>query len=257
LPVVVNKRRERVGGLDRGRGGAARGRPLVVALVGIDGSGKTTQARRLADALTAAGVPATYWQNAGGRRWFSRLARRLGGYDAQRLLGRRGLLVVESTLRWLAIARALVRSRLTGRAAVMDRYAVCQYASIRAHGGRRLGERLARLAYRVFPPPDITFLLAVEPTEAFRRIELRGTDHEDLRYLAAAQDAYRALPEYAGFAVVDANPSPDRVASAIFDRVPALAERLRAAGPVLPAPRRSSGSLSRPASPGHPAQARP
>jgi thymidylate kinase len=267
LPVVVNQRRQQIGGPLRGRRRAARGRPLVIALVGIDGSGKTTQARRLADALTAAGVPATYWQNAGGRRWFSRLARRLGGRDAQRLLGRRGLLVVESVLRWLAIARALVRSRLTRRAAVMDRYAVCQYASIRAHGGRRLGERLARLAYRVFPPPDITFLLAVEPQEAFRRIEMRGTDHEDLRYLAAAHDAYRALPEYAGFAVVDANPALDRVTRAIFDRVPALADRRPAPGPVVPAasrsperdPRRPQAPqpLPRPVSPGHPAQARP
>ena len=263
---MVNERLARVGGPDRGRGRAARGRPLVIALVGIDGSGKTTQARRLADALTAAGVPATYWQNAGGRRWFSRLARRLGGRDAQRLLGRRGLLVVESALRWLAIARALVRSRLTRRAAVMDRYAVCQYASIRAHGGRRLGERLARLAYRVFPPPDITFLLAVEPGEAYRRIELRGTDHEDLRYLAAAQDAYRALPEFAGFAVVDANPGLDRVTSAIFDQVPALAGRRPAQAPVAPTPRRSPEPLSRPpealsrsrpAPPARPAQARP
>ena len=71
----------------------------------------------------------------------------------------------------------------------------------------------------------------------------------------------------AGFAVVDANPALDRVTSAIFERVPALAD-LR---PVPPAPRRSPGSLSRspespsrspdslsrPASPGRPAQARP
>jgi thymidylate kinase len=276
LPVVVNQRRQQIGGPVRGRRRAARGRPLVIALVGIDGSGKTTQARRLADALTAAGVPATYWQNAGGRRWFSRLARRLGERDAQRLLGRRGLLVVESVLRWLAIARALGRSRLTRRAAVMDRYAVCQYASIRAHGGRRPGERLARLAYRIFPPPDITFLLAVEPQEAFRRIEMRGTDHEDLRYLAAAQDAYQALPEYAGFAVVDANPPLDRVTRAIFDRVPALTDKRPASEPVVPAASRSPQRdrrqadpprertrapapqpLPRPVSPEHPAQARP
>ena len=48
------------------------------------------------------------------------------------------MLVVESVLRWLAIAAAAARCLVTGEVAVMDRYAVCQYASIRAHGGQRL-----------------------------------------------------------------------------------------------------------------------
>lgn len=205
----------------------ARG-PWSVALVGIDGSGKTTQAHRLAGALTAAGVPASYWQNAGGRRWLGRLARRLGRRDAQRLLGRHGMLCAELTLRWLAIARALVRSRLRGRVAVMDRYAVCQYASIRAHGGGPRWERLARLLYRSFPDPDVTLLLAVEPTEAYRRIRARGTDQESLDFLVASVAAYRSLPEYADFVVVDAGRGPDEVTRTILavlrDRLPVGAE---------------------------------
>lgn len=207
-------------------------RPPIIALVGIDGSGKTTQARRLADALTAAGSPATYWQNAGGRRWFGRVARLLGRRDGQRLLGRRGLLLAESVLRWLAIARALIRSRLSGRAAVMDRYAVCQYASIRAHGGKPAAERRARLAYRVFPPPDITFLLALDPAEAYRRIEIRGTDHEDLPFLAAGQQAYQALPEFPAFVVIDAGGSAEEVTRSIFARVPGLAAQAQPSAPT-------------------------
>jgi dTMP kinase len=195
--------------------------PRVIALVGIDGSGKTTQAHRLADALTAHGAPATYWQNAGGRRWLGRLAHRLGRPDAQRLLGRDGLLAVECILRWLAILRALTWSRMTGRVAVMDRYAACQYVSIRAHrrgpvADRVVGwERLARLGYRVFPRPDLTILLAVDPAEAYRRIERRGTDHESLEFLARSVEAYRRLPEAAGFVAVDAGRTPDEVATLI------------------------------------------
>lgn len=199
---------------DRHGGRVGRVRLRAVALVGIDGSGKTTQAHRLADALTAAGHPASYWQNAGGRRWFGRLARRLGRDDAQRLLGRDLLLLAESVLRWCAIARALVRSALTRRIAVMDRYAVCQYASIRAHSRFRW-EPLVRLLYRIFPAPELTILLAVDPAEAYRRIELRATDHESPEYLAAADAAYRSLPEFPTFVVVDANRPPDEVSRAI------------------------------------------
>jgi thymidylate kinase len=199
----------------RRQGGPLR-RLRIIVLVGVDGSGKTTQARRVADALRAAGTPARYWQNAGGRRWFGRLARRLGRADAERLLGRNGLLVAESVLRWLAIGRALICSALTGRVAVMDRYAVCQYASVRARGGGQRWESAIRFAYRIFPPPDVTFLLSVTPAEAYRRIEARGTDRESHAYLSAADAAYRSLPEWPSFVVVDANRSPDEVFNAIW-----------------------------------------
>jgi dTMP kinase len=119
----------------------------TVALVGIDGSGKTTQAHVLADVLAAEGLPATYRRNAGGRRWFGRIATAFGRRDADDLLGRRAMLVIESLLRWLAILRTLVRRAMTREIAIMDRYAVCQYASLRAHGARPSAERRARLAY--------------------------------------------------------------------------------------------------------------
>ncbi|MGC4854565.1 dTMP kinase [Micromonospora sp. DT4] len=194
------------------RRGTARLR--TVALIGIDGSGKTTQAHRLADALTAAGRPATYRRNASGRRWLGRLAHRLGLPDAQRLVGRDGVLAVESVLRWLAIAAALLSCLLTGRTAVMDRYSACQYASIRAHGGHRW-ERLARAGYRLFPTPQVTFLLTVDPAEAYRRIEERGTDHESMGWLTAADTAYRTLPEYPSFVLVDAGRSAEEVTEQI------------------------------------------
>ncbi|WP_309244278.1 dTMP kinase [Micromonospora parastrephiae] len=194
------------------RRGKARLR--TVALIGIDGSGKTTQAHRLADALTAAGRPATYRRNASGRRWLGRVANRLGRPDAQRLVGRDGVLAVESVLRWLAIAIALISCLLTGRTAVMDRYSACQYASIRAHGGHRW-ERLARAGYRLFPTPQVTFLLAVDPAEAYRRIEERGTDHETISWLTAADTAYRTLPEYPSFVLVDAGRPAEEVTEQI------------------------------------------
>jgi dTMP kinase len=203
----------------------------IVALVGIDGAGKTTQARELAAWLTTHGVPADYWQNAGGRRWFGRLAQRLGRRDAEELLGRQGLLTVEAVLRWLAIARALLRSRLRGRVAVMDRYSYCQYASIRAHRGR--GERFARLLYGLFPRPDVVCYLAVPPALAQERVRRRGTDDEELGFLVAFDAGYRSLPEAARLTVLDAAGTPAQVQAALRA---VLAPRLPAAlAPTAPA----------------------
>ncbi len=129
------------------------------------------------------------------------------------------MLFVESVLRWLAILRTLLRRAVTREVTVMDRYAVCQFASIRARGGR--SERWARLAYRVFPRPDVTFLLAVDPAVAYERIERRGYDHEEMSYLRAADAAYRALPEFPTFVVIDANGTPEQVQAALLDQLPA------------------------------------
>ncbi|MFI7541469.1 dTMP kinase [Actinoplanes sp. NPDC049599] len=233
---------------DDQRPSTAARRPLrTVALVGIDGSGKTTQARLLAGSLAARGLPATYRRNAGGRRWFGRLAATLGRRDGEHLLGRKVMLVVESVLRWLSILRTLLRRRVTGEISIMDRYAVCQYASIRAHAKTPRPERLnraerrARLAYRVFPAPDVTFLLAVDPAVAYDRIERRGYDHEEMSYLRAATAAYESLPEHAEFVIVDANGTPEQVQQALLGHLRAWAP---AAVPVeLPAPRRPAALL--------------
>jgi dTMP kinase len=201
--------------------------PRTVALVGIDGSGKTTQAHMLADQLAAEGLPATYRRNAGGRHWFGQVATRLGKADADALLGKRLMFVVESVLRWLAILRTVLLRPVTREIAVMDRYAVCQYASLRARGARPAAEYRARLAYRLFPEPDITFLLAVDPAIAQARIDARGYDHEEMSYLRAAVAAYRSLPEYPRFVVVDANGSPEQVAAAIRAQLPAPSDARR------------------------------
>ncbi|MFI1989848.1 dTMP kinase [Actinoplanes sp. NPDC020271] len=211
----------------------------TIALVGIDGSGKTTQARMLAAALAGEGLPARYRQNAGGRAWLGRLATRLGRRDAEDLLGRRLMLLTESVLRWLAIVRTLLRRAVRREVAVMDRFAMCQYASLRAHGAHPAAERRARLAYRPFPRPDVTFFLAVDPLVAQDRIVRRGTDHESLAYLTAADRAYRSLPEFSDCIVIDADRTPEEIGTEIRTRLARTAMPAQRSGM---APLRSAGN---------------
>ncbi|MGK5675552.1 dTMP kinase [Micromonospora sp. URMC 106] len=188
-------------------------RATIIALVGIDGAGKTTQAKALAGRLNAAGAPATYFENAGGRPLWNRLARALGRRDGPHLFGRTGYVALEATVRWLAIARAVLVSRLTGRTAVMDRWSWCQHVVMRVRGDR--GGRLARLAYGIFPPPDLVCFLAVSPELAQQRVLARGIDTEELPYLRALDAGYRGLPEFGTFTVVDADGGPAEVRAAL------------------------------------------
>ena len=226
----------------------------MIVLIGVDGSGKSTAARRLAQDLTAAGNPARYFENAGGRPIIDALAHRLGCRDGRHLLGHRLHLAVEATIRWLAIARAIVVSTVTRRVAIMDRYTYCQYALIRVRAAGASGpspgedqpvprnaaeptrtdarvqgqrrsqavhpattpaECLIRRLYSPFPGPDATFYLAVPPDEAARRVQLRGRDVEDPLYLAAFAAAYRSLPEFPNWTLIDASTDADSVAAAI------------------------------------------
>ncbi|NUT32921.1 MAG: deoxynucleoside kinase [Hamadaea sp.] len=184
-------------------------RSKIIAVVGVDGSGKTSQARRLAARLAASGVPARYFENAGGRPTIARFAQRFGRPDGIALLGRGGYLTFEATVRFLALTRALLWSRVTGEVAVMDRFAYCQYAMMRARGHR--GERAVRTLYAVFGRPDLTCFFDVSPAQAQQRVEQRGRDSEELDYLAALDAAYRSLPEYREWTIVDAAGSEDEV----------------------------------------------
>jgi dTMP kinase len=206
-------------------------RPTMIALLGVDGSGKSTAARQLARDLTARGIPARYFENAGGRPILDGLAHRLGRRDGRQLLGDRGYLGVEAAIRFLALTRAVVLSTTSRRVAVMDRYAYCQYALVRTRAGTTTeigndgessptaaptaAERRIRRCYRGFPRPDAVFYLALPAELAAERVRSRGRDVEDPRYLAAFDAAYRTLPEFATFTVIDASAEPETVLAAV------------------------------------------
>ncbi|MFC0003055.1 dTMP kinase [Micromonospora siamensis] len=198
-------------------------RPLLIALVGIDGSGKSTQARALARRLTGRGEPARYFENAGGRPLWNRLARALGRPDGVALFGRTLYPLLEATTRAAAMGRTVLWCRLTGRTGVLDRWTWCQHVIMVARGDR--WRRLVRAAYAGFPRPDVVCFLAVPPAVAQARVLARGIDTEELAHLDALDAGYRSLPEFGSFVVVDGDRPPDEVAAALDRVVAAQAAR--------------------------------
>ncbi|MBN2199030.1 MAG: dTMP kinase [Candidatus Aminicenantes bacterium] len=140
-------------------------RGLLVVLEGIDGSGKTTQARRLAGALRRAGVDTALFREPTRGPWgrmIRRLARRPRSLNAEEelflfLLDRRDN--VERNLK-----PALRRKKTI----VLDRY---YFSTIAYQGARGISrDRIRRLNERFAPPPDLVFILDVPPGRGLGRI---------------------------------------------------------------------------------------
>lgn len=205
--------------------GSARSGPLRIALIGIDGAGKSTAARQLAGLLARRGYRVKLRRNAGGRKWLDNLARRRGS-TAEKLLGRRGLSLFETVVRAAALLRTLVRCR-PADIEIHDRYLYCQLALNRAR--ECPPGRLLRLLGRVIPAPGLVLYLDVAPERALARVGSRGTDVESLEDLRAFAAGYRSLADFASFRVIDANGSPDEILARVEAALPAA---VRAGGRI-------------------------
>ncbi|MFY9716755.1 MAG: dTMP kinase [Thermoplasmata archaeon] len=207
---------------------AARRRGLLVALEGIDGTGKSTLARALASALR--------------RRGWSVAVRR---EPADPRLGR---LAQEASVRdpWTGavyftvdrhLARPALRRELARREIVLtDR----SFFSTLAYQGSALPPRerarLERLQRGASVAPDRVLLLELAPGEALRRLTGRARARAPLerrRTLERVARAYRLLARRRGWVVLDARQSrPVLLAAALeaLDATGGSRTRRRVAG---------------------------
>lgn len=204
----------------------AAGRFIV--LEGIDGSGTTTQAARLAASLRAAGhaVVSTREPSDGplGVVLRQALTRRLVGLSDQAL----ALLFAADRLDHLA---SVVEPALAeGKVVVSDRYVL----SSLAYQGMRLPLSWVETLNAAARPADLTLYLEVDPRTAARRRQGRGGAAE----LFDADEVQRAVARAYGRVVrkharaqrvvrVDGRAAPDEVAREILSRVRTVLPRRR------------------------------
>jgi dTMP kinase len=193
---------------------------VFVSFEGVDGSGKTTQAGLLADALRAGGRDVLATREPGGTQL---------GEEVRKLLleGVEMTPWAETTL--FAAARAELVDRVIAPAVAAGRDVVCDRyvdSSLAYQGiARGLGvERVLELNLVVTAGllPDRTFLVLVDPEVALRRskpsdrIEREGED-----FHRAVDEAYRSLAEMfpERITTVDGNRAAEEVAEEIHGRL--------------------------------------
>ena len=201
---------------------------LFVSLEGIDGSGKSTQGRRLAETLRARGHAVTLTREPGGSPGAEEIRRLVLEGDVDRWSAETEILLFTAARRdhlEKTIRPALDR----GEIVITDRFA----DSTRIFQGITRGDlsdTVDRLhALMIGVEPDLTLLFDLDPSIGLSRANARAGAElrfEDmgLAFQTKARAGFLALAKaHPRFRVIDADADPDTVAARVWSRV---AERL-------------------------------
>lgn len=194
----------------------------LIALEGIDGCGKSTQALRLVEALVDRGLDAVSFREPGDTEY---------GRELRRVFVQgRHLSPAEEMRLFLEDRRIDVRDNIApalaaGTHVVMDRYYL---SSVVYQGVLGLDPAEIRAANEAFAPrPDLTLILDLPVQVAVGRIQAaRGTTNtfEGVDYLEQVRALYLEFAREDGIETVDASAAAERVHVALLARVLALIE---------------------------------
>lgn len=202
---------------------------LFISLEGIDGSGKSTQARRLADLLRAGGRDPVLTREPGGAPGAEDIRRLLVEGDPDRWSPETEILLFTAARRD-HLERTIRPALAMGRDVITDRFA----DSTRVYQGATRGDLRALVddihARIIGIDPDLTLILDIDPEVALRRGLARrsGEDRfEDfgLDFQHRLQAGFRALAAEAPgrCVVIDASRDAEAIAA---DIAGAVAQRL-------------------------------
>ena len=197
------------------------GHGFFLTLEGIDGTGKSTQARRLAERLGAAGRDVVTTREPGGAPGAEEIRRLLVEGDPGRWSAETEALLFTAARRD-HVERVIAPALDRGAVVVCDRYVDSTRAYQGAAGGWGMVDALHRLAIQL--DPALTLILDMAPEAALARTRGResaaGEDRFERRgaaFQARLREAFHAIAaaEPDRCVLIDAAGTPDEVADAI------------------------------------------
>ncbi len=199
----------------------AKGR--FVSFEGIDGSGKSTQARRLATTLKDAGQDVVLTREPGGSAGAEEIRRLLVEGDPNRWSPETEILLFTAARRD-HLERVITPAIVAGKTVICDRFA----DSTRVYQGATRGDLRAKVdalhAQMIAREPDLTILIDMDPGEALSRGLARNSGEDRFEDFGAGfqatlrrgfLDLARSAPKR--FHIIDGARTEDAVAKDVQD----------------------------------------
>jgi len=200
---------------------------LFITFEGIDGSGKSTQARLLQGGLAKQGLDAILTREPGGSPGAEEIRQLLLTGDPERWSAETELLLFTAARRD-HLEKTIRPALAEGRIVISDRFA----DSTRVYQGATRGELRARVdklhELMIGQEPDLTFIIDMDPDTALRRGLARGTGEDrfedmGLGFQETLRHGFLALAHTAQdrCVVIDGNRDPAQVATEVLAHVTA------------------------------------
>ncbi|WP_128254441.1 dTMP kinase [Falsirhodobacter deserti] len=193
-------------------------RGVFLSFEGIDGSGKSTQARALAESLRSRGHHVTLTREPGGSEGAEQIRRLVLEGDPDRWSAMTELLLFTAARRD-HLEKTILPALEAGGIVISDRFA----DSTRMYQGLRGGlSEQTDLLHRTMigTEPDMTFLIDIDPALGLARARTRGGEQrfEDmgLPLQQAMRDGFLQLAQAGRFRVIDGGRDADAVAADVL-----------------------------------------
>ena len=214
-----------------------RGKRILICFVGIDGSGKTTQARALVDMLAREGTECKYVYNrflpfltkplmAMGKLFFFGGKGKFENYEAFSTSRKRvfGNPIMSALYPYLLLFDYLLQNVVRfipqlflGRGIICDRYIhdVVADIAVDLNLSADSAQAMLKRASILFPRPDLILLIDVPEDVAFQR----KSDIPSPRYLEERRKVYLEMARGREMVILDGSQGPSDLASMIKDEV--------------------------------------
>ena len=189
---------------------------LFIVIEGIDGTGKSTQTRRLAEWLTSQGHEVVLSREPTDGPWGKKL----------RESASTGRLSPEDELQYFLndrrqhVDELITPALAAGKVVILDRY---YFSTMAYQGARGFDPAEIRRKNEAFAPvPDLLLILDLEVDNALQRIGSRGdtaNEFEKRENLERCREIFLSLKDEQFARVIDSNGTLDEVAARILEAV--------------------------------------